>query len=222
MSPQAPKPRPARAVGPAADSGSASAPAPPGAPVPGRTAQDSSAASASAGEPIPARVAANRANAKKSTGPRLLKGHLATNPLKHGLRARALLLPGEDPAALEALRASIWGQLSPVGSTEEILAEHVVACAWRLLRLGRFEARTLQHLEAEGLLAQPQICDSRVLRVALRISEGLIVDPEPSRFLSLETLRRYEKQIERGFYGALGELRRLKAERAAVPPDHEA
>ena len=60
-----------------------------------------------------AQMKANRKNAKKSTGPRTEEGksRSAKNALKHGLLARDIVLPGEDPAdfdrQLSALEADI-------------------------------------------------------------------------------------------------------------------
>ncbi len=55
------------------------------------------------------RAAINRQNASKSTGPKTDAGKASSrrNALKHGLRAEALALPNEDPAAVAA-RADAW------------------------------------------------------------------------------------------------------------------
>ena len=76
--------------------------------------------------------AANRRNAAQSTGPRTSAGKAASrgNALKHGLCAEAMLLPGEEAADLEALRAGLWADLHPSGALEEFLA-HLVAAGTR-------------------------------------------------------------------------------------------
>jgi hypothetical protein len=53
----------------------------------------------------PAQILANRANAQESTGPRSAEGKAASrfNALKHGLDARSIVLPGEDPEEYAAL-----------------------------------------------------------------------------------------------------------------------
>ena len=57
---------------------------------------------------------ANRRNAQKSTGPKTPEGKSAVsmNALRHGLRARSVVLPGEDRAEFNQL-ATIW---NPNGS----------------------------------------------------------------------------------------------------------
>src|SRR4051812_37666457 len=54
--------------------------------------------------------AANRVNALKSTGPRTPEGKAASsaNALKSGIYAKDAVIPGEDPARLEALRDSLY------------------------------------------------------------------------------------------------------------------
>lgn len=85
---------------------------------------------------------ANRRNALKSTGPTTPEGKAAAsqNALTHGLLSRAVLLPGEDEAALAELSGRLRDELRPVGELEGLLVERVIAAAWRLRRLGRVEA----------------------------------------------------------------------------------
>ena len=90
----------------------------------------------------PARLAANRLNALRSTGPRTPAGKLASsaNALRHGLLAHAILLRDEDPAEFDLFNKSMLAALQPVGPLEDILAQRVVAAAWRLDRAARIEA----------------------------------------------------------------------------------
>jgi hypothetical protein len=89
----------------------------------------------------PAQIRANRANAQNSTGPRTEAGRQTTrnNALKHGLAAAQLVLPAEDPAALEALRADLNAEHQPPNLTEAMLVEEVAVCWWRLLRARKSE-----------------------------------------------------------------------------------
>jgi hypothetical protein len=90
----------------------------------------------------PAQIAANRRNALKSTGPRTASGKAASslNALRHGLRARAAVVPGENPADLQRFRAELVAALAPRDGREEWLAEAAAEAAWRLRRVWRAEA----------------------------------------------------------------------------------
>ena len=58
-----------------------------------------------------ARAERNRRNAQHSTGPRTPEGRAcsAQNATKHGLYAKSLVIRGEDPDALHALRETRTG-----------------------------------------------------------------------------------------------------------------
>ena len=60
----------------------------------------------------PAQIEANRRNAQRSTGPRSVEGKAVSrfNALKSGIDAKSLVIPGEDPAELEALVANYYLQ----------------------------------------------------------------------------------------------------------------
>jgi len=85
--------------------------------------------------------AANQANALHSTGPRTQKGKAAVrfNPIRHGLLARDVVLPGEDADAFEDLWNQVRAKLSPEGPIEEFFVDRVVNAMWRLQRLARAE-----------------------------------------------------------------------------------
>jgi hypothetical protein len=61
------------------------------------------------------------------------------NDLRHGLLSEAILLPGEDEAALRELAESLRPQLQPDGELENLLVDRIVAAYWRLRRLGTVE-----------------------------------------------------------------------------------
>jgi hypothetical protein len=95
-----------------------------------------------------AQIRANRENAQRSTGPRTDAGKQATkfNALKHGLAAESLVISGENPAELDALRDQLRADHSPVGETEAMLVEEIAQCWWRLQRTRSFEARIIDLL----------------------------------------------------------------------------
>ena len=79
-----------------------------------------------------AKLEANRRNAQKSTGPRTEdgKGHSKYNAVTHGLTARSVLLPGEDPSQLAARQQQLIDDLQPRHSAE-ITAIELMAGAIR-------------------------------------------------------------------------------------------
>src|SRR5688572_16242831 len=92
--------------------------------------------------PSDRRAEANRRNAQKSTGPRTPEGKARSslNGIKHGLAAQTAVLPGEDPAELEALAQSLAAEFRPaggLGALGAILLQRVVSIAWKLRRLAR-------------------------------------------------------------------------------------
>ena len=82
-------------------------------------------------------IAANRANARKSTGPRTAEGKAASsaNALKTGIYAKSTLLPGEDPAEYDALRAEHYDQFAPANPDERDLLDLMIKYKWQLRRL---------------------------------------------------------------------------------------
>lgn len=85
---------------------------------------------------------ANRLNARRSTGPRTLAGkaRVSSNALKHGLTGKDIVLPSENPCDYDAFRAGLIESLDPRGDLEGLLADKVVADAWRLRRVPILEA----------------------------------------------------------------------------------
>lgn len=91
-------------------------------------------------------VAANRRNSQDSKGPVTPEGKIVSsaNSTKHGLLARnAIVLPTEDPSALDQLRENMRAQLQPAGELEEALVERMVVALWKLQRLGVLETGVL-------------------------------------------------------------------------------
>src|SRR5438045_2007025 len=73
-------------------------------------------------------IEANRLNAAKSTGPRTEAGTstVRLNALKHGLYAADPVIPGEDPAHLEALHTSHYDRFQPATPEEHVLLAALV------------------------------------------------------------------------------------------------
>lgn len=127
-----------------------------------------------------AQAAAAVRNALKSTGPRTAAGKQASslNRLRHGLSSQSVLLPGEDPAAYEALLASWAETLAPTTRAEAELVAQVADSAFRLERLSRLETgRTLAAIE-EALERSDLFVSVQRTRTALAALDGLAASVE--------------------------------------------
>jgi hypothetical protein len=103
-------------------------------------------------------IAANKLNAKKGTGPRTLAGKtkVSANAFKHGLTARSVVLPGEDPDDFERFSADLMTSLDPRNALEYALAEMIVSNVWRLRRIPKFEALLHRHGSAKLLVSRAE------------------------------------------------------------------
>jgi hypothetical protein len=86
-----------------------------------------------------AQIAADCLNAQKSTRPRTPEGKAVSsfNALKHGIDAPSAVIPGEDPAAYEALAADYHRQFHPRSAVEEFYVDTLIRCDWQKRRLQR-------------------------------------------------------------------------------------
>ena len=152
------------------------------------------AITATAPEPLASstRAVINRANAQYSTGPRTAEGKstASRNAFKHGLYAKQLILPGEDPAELDALRADLRREHQPATTTEDILVNELAEHYWRLRRMRKLEARAM----GAGSFDELQ--------------KGLAILP---------IIQRTMTAAERGFHKALKTLTDLQRQRGFVP-----
>ena len=82
------------------------------------------------------RAQACRENAKRSCGPKRTE-RTRFNALKHGLRAKSPILPGEDPEALRARHEAFNASIEPVDEVERLLVDRLVKISWRLDRVDR-------------------------------------------------------------------------------------
>lgn len=85
---------------------------------------------------------AARRNGARSRGPVTPEGkaRAAMNALRHGLCSAAVLAPGEDPAAFEALLAALRAEHAPADATAELLVQRLAVTLWKLARCDRLEA----------------------------------------------------------------------------------
>jgi hypothetical protein len=135
-------------------------------------------------------IEANRRNALKSTGPKTSEGKTAVrmNALRHGLRARSLLIPGENPADYDQLCAGLEAEWRPQTPTERLLLQQMAVAQWKLARFEVGERSIyMQNMGAERQLA---------LLDRFSIQRG---------------------RLERSFFKALHELRELQKARQVRP-----
>jgi hypothetical protein len=87
-------------------------------------------------------IQANRENAKHSTGPRTNEGkqRCSQNHLKHGLRSRHPVIPGEDPAEYQHKLETLRADIRPLNALDDDLVEQIADTSWRLKRLSHIEA----------------------------------------------------------------------------------
>jgi hypothetical protein len=161
-----------------------------------------------------AQVAANRVNAQKSTGPRTAEGKAAVtqNAVKHGLRAQAVVLPGEDGYEYARYHGQMQEQLQPADVQEIELAERIVGLSWRLRRAGRYHDAVFEALydrqATEMAAATPEAGEPDTSdRVLGRM---LLADFSGDRVL--ERVQLYERRIENSLSRAWAEWRALRVQ----------
>jgi hypothetical protein len=170
-------------------------------------------------------VEANRRNALKSTGPRTPTGKriVARNALTHGFFSKWLLVDHPDGQETQAeyheLHAAIWAHYEPVGFLEELLAEKILLCCWRLRRLIRSESGHIARALAEHDDRQQSKAEEEQPALAPSTNrEDSMID---HLFLpaneDADKLLRYEAMIYKQLNHAIAELERLQTRREGKP-----
>jgi hypothetical protein len=155
--------------------------------------------------PPNAKTLASRRNGAGSQGPKTATGKArsARNALRHGLRARKLvLLEDEDAAEFRAFARALQAELMPEGRLQADLVSRIVMAAWRARRADKLEAGLLAtYLEDAGSAAPDP-------RAAL--GTELIRDNHGPR--ALATLVRYRGSVLAELFRSLAALKMLQAE----------
>jgi hypothetical protein len=146
----------------------------------------------------PAQITANQANARKSTGPRSAEGKSASrfNSLKHGIDAASIVIPGEDPADYEALRAQYLHEYRPRSASESFHVDTMLRADWHKRRLQQVEADLYHTVLAESpgnSLAAVLLAESPAAKLLVRVQRQIAA-------------------FERCWHRANTELRRARAE----------
>src|SRR5437867_4982378 len=91
-------------------------------------------------------IEANRRNALKSTGPRTpeAKAAVRMNSLRHGLRARTVVLPAENAGEFHQLCNDLEAEWQPQSRTEQFYVEQMAVSQWKLTRVEVAEKSLLE------------------------------------------------------------------------------
>jgi hypothetical protein len=169
-----------------------------------------------------ARAEASRRNGARSRGPKTPEGKArsAQNALKHGFRAQKyVVLADEDAAAFGALEAALIEELAPTGALQSVLAQRIVAAAWRLARADRLEADLFEEEQLPGRslgLALIRDCNgARAFDTLLRYRGGALAE----LWRALRTLKALQAEAHAG---EVREPKRGCACSMELAPDQEA
>ncbi len=153
-----------------------------------------------------------RNNGAKSRGPTTPEGKTRSskNSVKHGLTAcSGLLLPGEDPAALQALLDAYNHRFQPADGVERHLVEQMVTANWRLNRLTSYESALME----TQMEAQRPMLEKRHSAIDMRARAARAFKALADVSNSLNLIIRYQAQARRAYDRALKNLRELQADR---------
>jgi hypothetical protein len=156
-----------------------------------------------------AQFIANRLNAQKSTGPRTAEGKAAAslNAVQHGLRAQAVVLPGEGPDEYRLHRERLLADLRPQDLPEMDLAERIVELAWRLRRAGQYHSAVFEALYEQQAAAPVGEADGADATERV-LGRMLLADFSGPRVL--ERVQLYERRIESSLFRARAEWDRRR------------
>jgi hypothetical protein len=149
-----------------------------------------------------AKLAANRANALLSTGPADTT-RTRFNGLAHGLTSKQTVLRGEDQQEYDAWSARLRQDLAPASPAEAVLADRVIAAAWRLQRFTRVESAFFNDRIDAFLKDNPQSDPESALA-------NLFTDP--AEMARMRLFLRYQTGVQREYDTAMRLFRHAKAE----------
>jgi hypothetical protein len=134
---------------------------------------------------------ANRRNSQKSTGPKTPEGKatVSMNALRLGLRARTVVLPGENREEFNQLCDDLQVEWNPQSRTEQFHLEQMVVSQWKLARMEVAEIAVFQDVAGST-----------------------------TKLPLLDRLWQAECRLERSYARAQRELERLQASRPEPAP----
>jgi hypothetical protein len=153
---------------------------------------------------------ANRRNARHSTGPRTEEGRQASslNALKHGLRSRLTVIPGENEADFHALFDAFAEEAAPQSPRDLAAVRKIAVCEWRLRRIAAIE--TEMFTQALKQPAEAEATIDNIEAIVERLAVQQAAPPQSTlailaqRFLKGEikhfgALTRYEASLNRQY-----------------------
>jgi hypothetical protein len=149
------------------------------------------------------KIAANRANATHSTGP-VDTSRTRFNGLAHGLTSKQTVIPGESQEQYERFAAGLRKDLAPGSATENVLADRIIAAAWRLQRFTRVESAFFTNRIDAYLEAHPESDPDAAMA-------NLFIDPAETAKMRL--FLRYQTAVQREYDKAFKEYQAAKNER---------
>jgi hypothetical protein len=157
------------------------------------------------------------------------------NAVRHGLAARACLLPGENAEELAELAAEMEADLRPCGAAQRELVGRIVSLSWRLRRLAGAEQALWAHEERQALEAWHRsgqamalaadmmgpLCGARATHrpppPAPATGEQFVARQfsttgggNGSSISALERLAVYEQRLDRALHGAFRQFQQLR------------
>ena len=149
------------------------------------------------------KITANRANATHSTGP-LDTSRTRFNGVAHGMTSKQTVIPGESQETYDKFAAGMRKDLRPSSAIENVLADRVIAAAWRLQRSTRVESSFLTNRIDAYLEKHPGQDPDAALA-------NLFIDPAEAARMRL--FMRYQTAVQREYDKAFKEFQAAKAER---------
>jgi hypothetical protein len=119
----------------------------------------------------------NRQNASHSTGPRTFEGKMRSrmNALKHGMCAKVIPLPNEDPAEVAAREQAFIDQYQPKTPRDAFLVHVAALATLQFDRCHRFETAELGHQVRAAFMTRETARDEHVERCRMTLkTEGEI------------------------------------------------
>ena len=134
-----------------------------------------------------------RTNGAKSNGPITEEGKAisARNSLRHGLRAKAVVLPEESQEEFDELREDYIERFQPADCVESDLVDTMAVARWRLLRIASIESGIL----TSGIDLAIKFEEDNHLSFSFMRNQD-----------TLASLTRYENSLNRTFDRALKQL----------------